>query len=381
MAVRSVFIGHAAPSVDRQAFRAARSGINLSRPNPDEFQLAKRLLEIFSTSDMVKFGKNGSDATAAAIRLSRAATGRDLILRSSQAPFLGVHDWFIGSTPMNAGVPSQIQSLTAHFSYGDLGDLEIKLRQYKGRVAAVILEPLGPFEPEEGYLHEVKRLASEYGSILIFDEVVSGFRLNFGGYQHISGVSPDLTALGKAMGNGYPISALVGSRSLMELGGFEHPGERVFLMSSTYGPERSGLAASLATLDILEKRVNYVNLEARVRYLTDSLKDAFSENGLSNLVSFSGHPLSPNITFLNPSGEESLARKTVFMDEMVKKGVLLGAHLFSPSLAHGKRVIDFTIKQARQVIAESAMLMKTSDESDILERLESVVKPVFRKHN
>ena len=381
MAVRSVFVGHAIPVVDKKAFAAAKTGINLSRPNPDEFHLAEKLLSIFSSSDMVKFGKNGSDATAAAIRLSRAATGRDIILRSSQAPFLGVHDWFIGSTAMNAGVPKQIQTLTTQFNFGDLADLENKLRLSRGKVAAVIMEPLGPREPEKNYLHEVRRLTSEHGAVLIFDEVVSGFRLTYGGYQHLAGVSPDLTALGKAMGNGYPISALVGSRDLMELGGFEHCKERVFLMSSTYGPERSGLAAALATLNVLEKRSSYEKLEVSVNNLTNSLKAAFADNGLSSLVSFSGHPLSPNLTFLSPSGEESLPRKTLFMEEMAKRRVLLGAHLFSPSLAHQRKAVDFTVRQVREVLNHSAKLLKSSHDDDVLESLDKVVKPVFRKYN
>lgn len=381
MAVRSVFLGHATRAVDKQVFATAKTGVNLSRPNPDEFQLAEKLLSAFPSANMVKFGKNGSDATAAAIRLARAATGREIVLRSSQAPFLGVHDWFIGSTEMSAGVPEQIQSLTAHFNYGDPADLEQKLRSSKGRVAAVILEPLGPWEPEKDYLHEVRRLTSEHGSVLIFDEIVSGFRLNFGGYQHIAGVSPDLTTLGKAMGNGYPISALLGSRALMELGGFEHDKERVFLMSSTYGPERSGLAAAIATLSILEKRIGYEKLEVSVRRLTNSLQAAFAEYGLASTVSFSGHPLSPNLTFLSPSGEESLSRKTLFMEGMAKRGVLLGAHLFSPSLAHGRNVVDYTIRQVREVLDESAKLLKSKDEDVVIENLAKVVKPVFRKYN
>lgn len=381
MAVRSVFIGHANRAVDTSAAALARRGVNLSRPNPEEFHLAETLLQAFPGMEMVKFGKNGSDATAAAIRLARAATGRDLVLRASEAPFLGVHDWFIGSTVVDRGVPQAVKDLTFTFSYGDLADLEEKFALLPGRVAAVILEPLGADEPPPGYLEELKRVVQENGACLVFDEVVSGFRMHYGGYQGLRGVQPDLTAVGKALANGYPLSALIGKRDLMELGGILHQERKVFLMSSTYGPERSGLGAGIASLRIMRQTHRYTRLERQMRRLTEGLRQAFDSWDLLPYLRIRGLPISPNVSLLDVDGRESFAAKSLFMNLMADQGILLGSHLFSPSFAHGAREIDLTLKAIAAVSHEFARTVKGLTDSEIRDRTGESVKPVFRSYN
>ena len=381
MAVRSVFVGHANRAVDSSAAYLARRGVNLSRPNPEEFHLAETLLQAFPGMEMVKFGKNGSDATAGAIRLARAATSRDMVLRAAEAPFLGVHDWFIGSTAVGRGVPTAVKDMTTTFNYGDLADLEAKFALLPGRVAAVILEPLGADEPPPGYLEDLKRIVHENGAILIFDEVVSGFRLRYGGYQGLRGVQPDLTAVGKALANGYPLSALMGKRDLMELGGILHQERKVFLMSSTYGPERAGLGAGIAALRTMQQTRNYDRLETQMRKLTEGLRLAFDSRGLNAYLRIRGHPVSPNVSILDADGSESLAAKSLFMNLMADRGILLGTHLFSPSFAHGPREIDLTLKAVTAVSDEMARTVKGLTDSEIADRTGESVKPVFRSYN
>jgi len=381
MAVRSVFIGHGVKSVDRSAFQNARRGVNLSRPHPEEFALAGRIADIFPGSEMVKFGKNGSDATAAAVRLARAATGRDVVLRSDQAQFLGVHDWFIGSTVMNEGVPPAVRALTDTFRYNDLEDIHSKLASLRGRVAAVILEPLASFEPSPNYLRELKQIVHDFGAILIFDEVVSGFRMNLGGYQTIADVRPDLTALGKALANGYPLSALVGRADIMELGGTRHERRRTFIMSSTYGPERSAIGAAHATLNWLERRDPYPSLGNRMSKFLKSVQEIFAEEHLDPNLNVSGMPISPTVTFRDADGAPSLGFKTLFMEAMVSRGILLGSHLFSPSIAHDPLKLALTLRAVRSSLTSISPLVLGKTDAEIREDFDGTVKPVFRELN
>ena len=379
MAVRSVSIGHANYAVDKSAFALARKGVNLSRPTPEEFALAERIIRLIPGIEMVKFGKNGSDATAAAIRLARSATGKDIILRSDQAAFLGVHDWFIGSTVMSAGIPGAVRELTRIFPYGDLPGLEAILKENYGRVAAVILEPLGLHVPPANYLRDLISLAHSYGAVVIFDEVVSGFRVGLSGYQGLEGVVPDLSAFGKAIANGYPLSVLGGKAELMELGGIRHERNRTFLMSSTYGPERASIGAALATLDLMEKKPPF----GRNRLIMEGLMGAILENvrelGLEQRVSISGLAISPNITFLGSQGASSLVLKTAFMQEMLENGILTGNHLFSVAACHRRRELATTILAISRSLAHIRSRLNELDSMD--EGSEGIVRPVFRQKN
>jgi len=380
MAVRSVSLGHADRRVDLAAFRLAKVGINLSRPTPEEFVLAKRIVGLFPGADMVKFGKNGSDATAAAIRLSRAVTGRDMILRSDESQFLGVHDWFIGSTVMDSGVPRAVKKLTDVFRYGDLLSLETKLQQHKGKVAAVVLEPLGLSEPAQHYLRDLVELCHSHGCLVVFDEVVSGFRVGLRGYQGIAKVSPDLSVFGKAIANGYPLSALAGRRDVMELGGITHEKRRVFLMSSTYGPERVSIGAALATLDRLEVRPPFESNTRVMRAVVSSITNGASRFGLLDRVKITGMTINPNISFLDLEGRVSYTIKTAFMREMVKRGVLLGFHLFSVSASHGAKELSLTLAAVESSMEAIAELLGQYGDEGLREQF-PVTLPVFRTFN
>jgi glutamate-1-semialdehyde 2,1-aminomutase len=219
MGLRSVTLGHAYEPVVRAAAQAMQLGINFTRPTPLETEAAEKFLGLIDQMDMVKFSKNGSDANDAAIRLARAYTGRDYVAVCADHPFFSVSDWFIGTTVMNAGIPQAIQDLILRFHYNDLPELQRLFDEHPNQIACVIMEVETATPPQPGYLQAVREMCTKYGALLIFDEIITGFRWHNKGAQYLHQVVPDLCTFGKAMGNGYSIAALAGKREFMERAG------------------------------------------------------------------------------------------------------------------------------------------------------------------
>ncbi len=214
--MRAVTSGHGYEPVVREVRAAIGRGVSFSRPTALELEAAEDFLGLVTGADMVKFTKNASDATAAAVRLARAATGRDHVAVSSQ-PFFSGQDWFVGTLPLDAGVPAAVRDLTHKFAYNDLDALRTLLGatdRLRGHGGGQRHRRTAP-----GYLEGVRALCDAHGTVLIIDETITGFRWSEHGAQHVYGITPDLSCWGKAMGNGFPISALAGKRELMELGG------------------------------------------------------------------------------------------------------------------------------------------------------------------
>lgn len=245
---RAVALGHAFPPVVDAVSKELAKGSNFTRPSTIELQAAEELLELIPGADMVKFCKDGSDATTAAIKLARAVTGRTKIAYCEDQPFFATNDWFIGTTPLDAGIPDAVKVHSKPFRYDDLGSLEGLFREHPHEIAAVILEPAKYEDPAPGYLQGVKDLCRQYGALFILDEMITGFRWHNGGGQAYYGVEPDLSCWGKALANGFSVSAMAGKREWMELGGLHHSKERVFLLSTTHGGETHALAAAIATM-------------------------------------------------------------------------------------------------------------------------------------
>jgi len=224
-ALASITLGYRNRGVDTAIRNQLRKGISFSLPGKLEAEVSEKLVDMIPSAEMVRFGKNGSDATSAAIRISRAYTGRDHV---AVCGYHGWQDWFIGSTTRNKGVPKPVSELTHSFKYNDAESLESILVNYQ--VAAVILEPMNVSFPNEGFLLRVKELAKKHGAVLIFDETITGFRLSAGGAQELFNVNPDLSTFGKGMANGMPLSAIVGRSEIMK------EMENVFF-SGTFGGE------------------------------------------------------------------------------------------------------------------------------------------------
>lgn len=330
--LRAVALGHAHPRVTEAAAAAMARGTNFCRPSALEAQAAETLLSLVPGADMVKFAKNGSDATTGALRLARAATGRDLVAVCRDHPFFSVDDWFIGTTPMHAGIPESVRAQTLTFRYGDLDDVRRLLETHRGQVAALFLEGVTQTEPPAGWAQGLRALCDEHGTLLVVDEMINGFRLALGGAQEVYPYRPDLSAFGKAMGNGFAVSALAGRREHMRLGGAVDDADRVFLLSTTHGAETHGLAAFLAVVDVYRGEDVIRRLHATGELLRARVTDALQAAGVGEHVRLLGLP--PNLVHatLDADGERSQAFRTLFLAELLDRGVIAPSFVVSAAL-------------------------------------------------
>lgn len=325
---------------------------------------------------MVKFAKNGSDVTTAAVKLARAHTGRDLIAICGDHPFFSTDDWFIGTTEMNAGIPQAVTKLTLKFRYNDLGSLRGLFDQYPNEIACVVMEPEAALPPVEDYLRLVKTLCEERGALLIFDEMITGFRWHLGGAQKFHGVVPHLSCFGKAMGNGFAISALTGKHEIMRLGGLHHDQARVFLLSTTHGAETHAFAASLETIRIYRERGVVEFLWKQGERLRSLLNQSIAENRLRGFFELIGRPCNLVFAACDQEGNRSQAFRTLFMQEMIRQGVL--APSFVVSFSHSDADIDRT---AEAVYEAHIVYRKALDEGVDRYLKGRPVKPVNRRYN
>ncbi|WP_329295405.1 glutamate-1-semialdehyde 2,1-aminomutase [Streptomyces pseudovenezuelae] len=373
--LRSVSLGHAHPRVTEAVRREIDRGSNFVRPSIVEVEAAERFLATVPTAEMVKFAKNGSDATTAAVRLARAATGRPRVALCADHPFFSTDDWFIGTTPMSAGIPSATNELTVAFPYGDLAATEDLLTRYQDEVACLILEPATHSEPPPGYLAGLRELADRHGCVLIFDEMITGFRWSEAGAQGLYGVVPDLSTFGKALGNGFAVSALAGRRELMERGGLRHSGERVFLLSTTHGAETHSLAAAMAVQTVYTEEGVTARLHALGERLAAGVREAAAGMGVEEHVVVRGR--SSNLVFatLDENGQPSQEYRTLFLRRLLAGGVLAPSFVVSGALSDAD--IDHTV----DVVAEAcAVYRKALDAADPTPWVGGrPVKPVFRR--
>src|SRR5690606_28673085 len=274
-------LGYNDPDITRAVQEQLNKGTIYSLSHELEFLVAEKIVEMVPCAEMVRFGKNGSDATAGAIRLARAFTGRDHVLVCG---YHGWQDWYIGSTSKDLGVPEAVKALTHKFSYNDIDSLKVKLEELKGKVAAVILEPVNTTEPRDSFLQNVQELTKHHGAILIFDETITGFRYAKGGAQEFFGVTPDLATFGKGLANGFPVSAVAGRGDIMQLM------EEIFF-SFTFGGETLSLAAAYAVLNKLQKEPVIEKLFQTGESLMTQLKDLINEYDLGEIFDVTGYPV------------------------------------------------------------------------------------------
>lgn len=374
MGLRAVTLGHAFPPVVEAVRKALENGTNFTRPSPIEVECAETLQSLIPGAEMVKFCKDGSHAVDGAIRLARAYTGRDMIAICGDHPFFSTSDWFIGTTEMNAGIPDAVRGLVVKFSYNDLASLEALFDQYHGRIACVLLEAARTEEPKPGYLEALKALTHKHGAVLIFDEMITGFRWHLRGAQYVYGVTADLSTFGKALANGFSVSALVGRRELMRLGGNEHDRERVFLLSTTHGAETHELAAALATMRVYLENPVIETLYARGRRLRRGFEDLVSAHALDRYIGLVSRDCSLLFFTRNTDMRPSQEFRTLFMQELVRQRIL--APSFVTSYCHSEADIDRTL-----AAADVALRIYKRAIDDGPERLLQgrSVKPVFRR--
>jgi len=375
MGLRAVTLGHAFPPIIEAARRAMAEGANFTRPARIEVDCAERFLAIISWAEMVKFCKDGSDALDGAVRLARAYTGRDRIAICADHPFFSTSDWFIGTTGMPRGIPQATRDNTVTFRYNDLASLETLFAQYPQAIACVVMEAARTEEPGDGYLQGVQALCRRHGAVLVFDEMITGFRWHIGGAQRVYGVTPDLAAFGKALGNGFAISALAGRRELMQLGGIRHSGERVFLLSTTHGAETHALAAGMAVMDFYEKESVVERLYQQGRRLRLGIGERASALGLGQHVGVVSRDCNLLYFTKGADGKPSQPLRTLWLQELMRGGVL--APSFVVSYSHTDEIIDRTLD-----VIEAALGVYRKGLDEGVEQLlrGRPVKPVFRPY-
>jgi glutamate-1-semialdehyde 2,1-aminomutase len=377
MALRAVNLGYANKEVNQAAIRQIENGNNLTRASIIELEAAELLIDMIDSVDMVKFTKNGSTATTAAIKLSRAYTNRDLVARCASHAFFSYDDWFIGSTPANLGIQEKDIQNTKLFSYNDIDSLIELFHKYPEQISCIILEPSVTEHPKDNFLQKVKEVCHKNGAVFILDEMITGFRWHMKGAQHYYNVEADLCTFGKAMANGFSVAAVAGKREIMQQGSIEFSGtERLFMLSTTHGAEMSGLGAFLETMKFMEEQKVVEHLWAYGGKLIKLMNGMAKKYGIEKNFIAGGVECSPYYLTFDKDGQSSLGLRTLFSQEMIKNGVLIP--WIALSYLHGEEELELT-KKALESTFE--IYKKAVDEGFEKYLVGDVIKPVFRKYN
>lgn len=376
MGLRSVTLGHNFKPVVDAAYRQMLKGTNFGRPARIELECAEAFLGIIKNAEMVKFSKNGSDSTDGAIKIARAYTGRDMVGICADHPFFSVSDWFIGTTPMNSGIPVSIPQMTIKFYYNDLESIEKMFAEYPGKIACIILEPEKYDPPVNDFLNKAKEICHKNGALFILDEMITGFRWHNGGAQQLYNVDPDLSTFGKALGNGFSIAALAGKREFLDLGGIYHQKERVFLNSTTHGAETHALAAAIATINYYQENDVIGVLYEQGRKLKEGVNKASRDLGIEDKVSIIGPDCCSVYTTRDQEGNPSQPFRTLFIQEQMKRGLLMPSSIVSYS--HADIDIAVTIDRLHDAMTVYKKALEEGVEKYLVGR---PVAPVWRKYN
>ena len=326
-----ILLGHNHPVVNRAIENQLKCGTCFSLPSRLEADVATQLIDIFPSIESVRFLKTGSEATSAAVKIARAFTGRDNIVCCG---YHGWHDWYNCTTPKRDGVPAMMRKNCKQAKYNDIRSFENKINT---KTAAVIMEPYVLEAPKDDFLKKVEQLCRDNGALLIFDEVVTGLRTPQGSAQKFFGITPDLTCLGKSLGNGMPIACVGGSKEIMDVL------EGDCFVSSTFGGELLSLAAAQATLKFWKMN----NVDERINEAGQTLKSTF--NDMCGSMGIDAKCIGyPNRTFFIFPTEE---HKSLFWQECVKQGVLFGYAQFI-SYAHTQQVINHTCAVMREALVK-----------------------------
>jgi glutamate-1-semialdehyde 2,1-aminomutase len=371
MGLLSVSIGHANETINNSVIRSINNGTSYARPSLLEGELAEKLNFLIPSAEMVKFAKNGSDVTSAAIRLARNFTGKKYIARCSQQPFLSFNDWFIASTSKPGGTPDEMRKWVLRFNYNDIKSLEQLFTVNHNEIACVIMEPFTNEMPVPGFLESVKALCEKNGTLLIFDEMITGFRVDLKGAQSLLNVSPHLSTFGKGIANGYALAALCGKRELMRQGGMN---QDVFLLSCTYGGETVGLAAALATIKFMEEHKALQHISTIGAQIQKIISGLIEDNFLSENICISGHPARPEMKFFE-NETPSLSLKTLFMQEMMKHGIFM--ERIGISYSHSQETVQTTERALRNAFSIIAEAIRSNKITDLISG--KIVEPVFTR--
>ena len=367
-ALGPITIGYNVEEINDAVKNQLEKGISFSLQAEAEVELAEKIIEIIPCAEMVRFVKNGGDATTAAIRLARAYTNRDLVALSG---YHGMHDWSIGATENNKGIPKEISNLTKTFEYNDIESLEELFKTYPNEIAAVILEPIQANGPKDDFLQKVKELTHENGAVLIFDEVVSGFRYALGGASEYYDIVPDMAAFGKGMGNGLPISAVAGKKEIMK------QIEEGIFVSTTFGGESLSMAGSLAALKILEKPGVYEHIWKLGSILKEGLEDLIKKYELEDVILVSGLPPHCGVEFEDVGSLDYLDINSIYSQAMIHNGIIT-VGINNINLSHTENEINAYLNAAEEAMIDIKKAIEQNSTEGIL--IGKKVDPVFKRN-
>lgn len=398
MALRAVTLGYAHPEVNAAAIAEIEKGVNLTRASLTELVAAELICNLIPSAEMVKFGKNGSNVTTAAVKIARAYTRRRYVCIPVEHPFFSFDDWFIGTTALKRGVAMEQAESTLVFRYNDLASLEALFAAHPGEIAAVMMEPATHLTPAGGcdnaeqwpdhdcascpdcrnnFLHQVRELTRREGALLILDEMITGFRWHLGGAQAFFGVTPDLSTFGKGMANGFSLAAVTGRREVMEVGSIDQPGmERTFLLSTTHGGEMPALGAFLAAARVNREQDVPGHLWRYGAQLRDAMRAAAKRHGLEDHFTVEGPAIALAYVTRDRDGAPSMDLRTLFAQEMLKRGVMIP--WIAISKAHGPDELALTEQALDGALAIYRRALDEGVESYLVG---PAIKPVFRTHN
>ena len=372
----SISLGHAyEPVIDRVALELKR-GNNFSRPSVLEREIAEKFLTMVGTHDMIKFAKNGSVVTTAAVKLARAHTGRKLVARPIDHPFYSYDDWFIGSTDVKSGIPAEYSSLTVTYKSDDMASLIALFNQYPDQIACVISEPEKMNVLPENYLRDAIDLAHRHGALWIMDEMITGYKTDFPGSMKKYNVVPDMTTWGKGIANGFSFCCLTGKKEVMELGGIRRKGEeKLFLISTTHGGETCSIAAALATMEEFQTQPVLAHNQAIGQLFIDGAREIITGHDLQHSIKQMQFNWHASLGYFDAEGNNSFGLRTLFHQELIKRGILFQG-IFCPHYSHTEQ----DIKEIHAAMDEACKVYKKG----LYEGYEKyligeAIKPVFRK--
>ncbi|GAB4139944.1 MAG: glutamate-1-semialdehyde 2,1-aminomutase [Bacteroidia bacterium] len=376
LGLASVSLGHAYEPVIERVTQELQKGNNFSRPSVIEREMAEKFLSLVPGHDMIKYAKNGSVVTTAAVKLARAYTGRKLVARPAEHPFYSYDDWFIGSTDVKFGIPEETISLTVTYKADDLNSLRALFEQYPGQIACVISEPEKMNVLAPNFLQDAIQLAHQHGALYIVDEMITGFKSSFAGSITKFGVVPDMATWGKGIANGFSFCALTGKKEIMELGGIRKTGsQKLFLVSTTHGGETSSIAAGLATIAEFEKHDVIGHNHRMGDLFISGVRALLEKHQLTEYMDQLQFNWHASLGFRNSEKQPCFGMRTLFNQEVIKRGVLFQG-IFCPCFSHTEADVqhilwafDEAMEVYRKALEEGYRKYLTGPE----------IKPVFRK--
>lgn len=398
MALRAVTLGYSNERVNNAAIAQIQNGVNLTRASTIELDAAELIVDLIPSADMVKFAKNGSNVTTAAIKIARAYTGKKYVCFPSQHPFFSFDDWFIGTTPLKRGIPPEHCKFSLLFDYNDITSLEKHFDEHKDDIACIIMEPATTIDPcspdctkvrsltdkcsdctnnKNNFLFKVKELCHKNGALFILDEMITGFRWHLQGAQTWYGIEPDLSTFGKGMANGFSLAALTGKREFMNVGGIKVEGlERTFLVSTTHGAEMPALGAFIETVKFYKENKVIKHIWQYGKEVYEGINKISSELGILDYFYIDGGYAIMNYITKDNNGEMSLPFRTLFSQEMIKNEVLFP--WIAVSYSHGEE----ELKKTLEAVERSLIIYKNAIHEGVNKYLEGeIIKPVFRRYN